>query len=466
MRRSIRLVGLLAVVLLVPAPVLAAGVEGVAVRDLDNGLRVVVREDRRAPVVVNQIWYRVGSIDEYRGVTGVSHALEHMMFKATDELESGEFSRRVARRGGRDNAFTSRYYTGYYQQVAAGHVEMLLEMEADRMRDLVLRADEFAREIRVVREERSQRIDDQPRSLLWERIRATAFPSSPARQPIIGWSSDLAAMTVADLEQWYDQWYGPNNAVLVVAGDVDAERVFALAETHFGAIEPIDLPDRLPQTEIEPDGESRLEVHAQARVPYVGLAWRLPSLTTLDDPADAHALRVLAGVLDGGRSARIESNIVRTGIAAGAGAGYSPFTRGQALFTAAGTPADDRSVEELEEALRAEVERLKDEPIEAAELERVRTGIRADEVFQLDSVFGQARRLAMLEILGLGHESWPEYLDGLAAVDAEDVRRVARQYLVDRRLTVGTLVPEARAGSAGAVADPAGPVEEDDRVEQ
>lgn len=411
--------------------------------ELDNGLRVVVLENHRAPVVVNQIWYRVGSVDEYRGVTGVSHALEHMMFKGTDDLESGEFSRRVARHGGRDNAFTSRDFTGYHQTIAADRLPMLLTMEADRMTDLILLEEEFLPEMRVVQEERRERVDDRPQSLLWERIRATAFPSSPARLPIIGWQSDLEHMVIDDLQDWYDRWYGPNNAVLVVAGAVTADEVFALAEDAFGDIAAIDLPRRLPIEEIDPDGEHRLELHAPARVPYLGMAWRLPSLTTLDEPDDAWALSVLAGVLDAGRSGRIDRRVVREQqIATSAGAGYSPFGRGDTLFTVAGTPAGDHSIDDLETALRGEIERLRAEPVDDDELERVRTRTRASQVFALDSVSGRARRVARLESLGLGHETWDQYLEGIAGVTAADIQRVAQEYLTAERLTVGVLVPD------------------------
>lgn len=454
----------LASLLLLSGAPAAAVADVVHTRELDNGLEVVVRENHRAPVVVNQVWYRVGSIDEHRGVTGISHVLEHMMFKGTENLEPGEFSRRVARHGGRENAFTSRDHTGYHQQIAADRLPMLLAMEAERMQHLVLREEEFLPEMRVVQEERRQRVDDRPTSLLWERIRASAFASSPARHPIIGWQSDLETITVDDLQAWYDRWYGPNNAVLVVVGAVDPDEVFRLAEEHFGPLEPIEVPRRLPIEEITPDGEQRVDVHAPANVPYVGLAWRLPSLTTLDDPADAWALSVLAGVLDAGRSARIPTRIVREQrVATSAGAGYSPFARGETLFTVAGTPAGDHGVEELEAALRAEIERLKEDPIGDDELARVRTRTRAGQVFELDSVSGQARRIAMLEALGLGHELWDEYMDGIDSVTAGDVRRVARRYLTDRRLTVGILVPE-NDGEAPAV-DAGAPVGGDDHVD-
>lgn len=420
-----------------------AGAAGIHRHELDNGMKVLVRVDRRAPVVVSQVWYRVGSIDEHRGVTGVSHVLEHMMFKGTDELGPGEFSEIIARHGGSDNAFTGREYTAYFQRIANEHLELCLRLEADRMADLRLDPEEFARERRVVREERRQRVEDNPRSLTWERLRAAAYPSSPARSPIIGWPADLAAMELADLERWYRRYYGPDNATLVVVGDVDPDEVHRLARKHFGPLEPVSPPARIDVTELEARGETRLRVHAPATLPYLAMGWRVPSLTSAAAPEDAYALDVLAGILDGGRSARIETNVVRGGqVAASAGAGYSPLARGETLFSISGTPRDGRDVNELEEALRAEIDKLRDGDIDAAELERVKTNVRAQDVFQRDSMFYQAMRMGRLEILGLGPSAYEDYLAGIERVTVDDVRRVAREYLDDPSLTVAELVPE------------------------
>jgi zinc protease len=433
--------------------------------ELDNGMKVLVRPDRRAPVVVSQVWYRVGSVDEHRGVTGVSHVLEHMMFKGTDDYGPGEMSEIIARHGGRENAFTSFDYTAYYQQVAAEHLGLMLELEADRMTDLALPPEEFDREIRVVQEERRQRVEDRPRSLTFERLRAAAFPSAPVRTPIIGWRADLESMTVDEVEAWYRKWYGPNNATLVVVGDVEPEAVRDLAREHFGDKQPIELPRRPSASEIEPRGVTRLEVHATAKLPYLAMAWRVPSLATVDDPADVYALDVLVGILDGGRSARIQRNVVRgKGIASGAGASYSPISRGDTLFTVAGTPAQGRDVEALEAALHEEIGKLREGRIDAEELERVKTNVRASDVFQRDSMYYQAMRLGMLETVGVGHEAYDAYREGVRAVTADDVQRVAQRYLVDRRLTVAQLVPEGVDGSGRPAAGGEGPIGGEDRV--
>mgnify|MGYP006288931695 CR=1 FL=1 len=411
--------------------------------ELDNGMKVLVRPDRRAPVVVSQVWYRVGSVDEHRGITGVSHVLEHMMFKGTDDYGPGEMSEIIAVHGGKENAFTSHDYTAYYQQIAAEHLDLMLQLEADRMTDLALAPEQFAREVRVVQEERRQRVEDRPRSLTYERLRAAAFPSSPARTPIIGWRADLESMTADDVARWYRQWYAPNNAALVVVGDVEPARVLELAREHFGDKQAMELPRRPAPTEVEPRGETRVRVHAPATLPYLAMGWRVPSLTTVEEPAEVYALDVLVGILDGGRSARIETSIVRgSGVASGAGASYSPISRTEELLTVGGTPAQGEDVEALEQALRAEVEKLKSGAIGSEELERVKTNVRARDVFQRDSMFYQAMRIGMLETVGLGQDAYAAYREGIDAVTAEDVGRVARRYLTDERLTVARLVPE------------------------
>ena len=209
---------------------------------LTNGLKLIVKEDHRSPVVVSQIWYRVGSIDEVNGVTGVAHVLEHMMFKGTEKIPNGEFSKKIAAAGGRENAFTGYDYTGYYQQLHKQHLPMAMELESDRMRNLVLTKEEFDKEIKVVMEERRLRTDDQARALVYEKMMSVAFQAHPYKNPIIGWMNDLENMRVEDAQDWYDRWYAPNNAVLVVVGDVKADDVFQLAQKYYGAIEKQPLP--------------------------------------------------------------------------------------------------------------------------------------------------------------------------------------------------------------------------------
>ncbi len=449
------------VLLAAAGPAVADQASEVSQFELDNGMKVLVRADPRAPVVVSQVWYGIGSVDEHRGVTGISHVLEHMMFKGTDDLDPGEFAEIVQRHGGEHNAFTSRGYTAYYQQIAAEHLELCLRLEADRMSDLALDETEFERERRVVLEERAQRVEDNPRALTQERLRAVAFPSSTARNPVIGWPADLESLSLDQVGRWYRHWYAPNNAALVVVGDVDPARVHELAQRHFGDKQPAEMPARPPRGEVAPRGESRIEVRAPANLPYVAMGWRVPSLMTAENPADVYALDVLVGVLDGGRSARIERELVRGGeIAASAGASYSMLARTDELLMVAGTPAQERGVEELEQALRQQVERLKNGDIGGQELERVKTNVRAREVFQRDSMFYQAMRIGMLETIGAGQDAYRAYREGVEAVTADDVQRVARAYLTEERLSVAELVPTGVETQSPAPSAPAAPPED------
>lgn len=435
----------LATLLAIAASALAgvAGAAEIHQYELDNGMEVLVSEDHRAPVVASMVWYRVGSIDEHRGITGVSHVLEHMMFKGTEAYGPGEYAEIIARHGGRANAFTTRGYTAYYQQIAAEHLELVLRLEADRMTNLLLAKKSFRRELGVVREERRQRVTDNPRALLWERLRAMAFISSTTRIPVIGWPADLATMRLEEVVGWYRSWYAPNNAALVVVGDVRAEHVLELARKYFGEKEPEPLPPRPALSRIEPRGVKHVEIHASAKLPYLAMAWRVPSLTTAEDVEDVYALSVLTAILDGGRSARFSAIIVRgRGIAAGAGASYAPWARTDVLLRISGTPAKGHTVADLKAAFRRAIDRLKAGEIGEAELARVKTNVRASRVFQQDSLLSQAMRIGVLEMIGVGQDAYAAWLEGIQQVTAEDIQRVARQYLTDRRLTVARLVPE------------------------
>ncbi len=430
----------LALGLVLAAPVPAAPV---AQFQLDNGLKVVVRPDRRAPVVISQIWYKVGSSYEPGGITGVSHVLEHMMFKGTENLEPGEFSRTIAALGGTENAFTSRDYTGYYQQLAREQLEASFRLEAERMAGLRLEPEAFAKEVRVVMEERRLRTEDSPEALTHELLNATAYLTSPYRQPVIGWMQDLEALELVDLQRWYRQWYAPNNATVVVVGDVDPAAVRKLAQTHFGPLQPATVPAARPGGEVAQRGEKRVEVRAPAELPYVLMGYKVPVLRTAAEDWEPYALEMAAGVLSTGSSARLARRLERDSrVAASASAGYSLDARLDALFLLAGNPAPGRSAAELEAALRAEVARLREEPVAVEELQRVRAQVIAADVYRRDSMFYQAMRIGVLETVGLGWEVMEDYVDRIEAVTPEQVQAVARRYLVDPHLTVATLVPE------------------------
>jgi zinc protease len=409
---------------------------------LANGLKVLVREDHRAPVVVSQIWYKVGSSYEPSGLTGISHLLEHLMFKGTSNVPGGEFSRLIAANGGDENAFTSRDFTAYFQTLEKERLELSFRLEADRMRHLLLKPEDVTREAQVVAEERRLRTEDQPEALTQERFHAAAYITSPYRNPIIGWMQDIQSIRPDDLKRWYQQWYAPNNATLVVVGDVDPARVRELAEKHFGPLPPSDLtPPRLEQ-DIPQLGERRIAVKTPAEVPYVALGYKAPTFKIATEDWEPYALDVLDGVLDGGNSGRISRNLVRgSQVAAAAGTGYNPTARLEELFVLAGNPAPGRTNTELEQALRAEVTRLREELISQEELARVVAQVAATDVYQQDSLFYQGMRLGTLETVGLGWNRLDDYVQRIQAVTPEQVRAVARKYLTDDRLTVATLEP-------------------------
>jgi zinc protease len=410
---------------------------------LPNGLHVVVKEDHRAPTAVQMVWYRAGSIDEKDGSSGLAHALEHLMFKGTKKIKPGEFSQRVAAAGGRDNAFTSYDYTAYFQQVPARALSEMMMLEADRMANLQIPQKEYDPELKVVMEERRWRTEDDPTSLVHETLNSMAFQAHPYRRPVIGWMDDLEHMHRADAEQWYKTWYAPNNATLVIAGDVKHEEVFRLAAKYYGNIKQKILPERKPQNEPEQKGTRRAVVKAPAKLPYVALAWKVPKLKDVDKDREPYALQVLSAVLDGNAASRLSKNLVRgTKIAQSAGAGYDATMRGESLFVLDGQPADGHSVVELEAALRGEIKRIQDEGVSADELARIKTQTIAGQVFKRDSVMGQAMEIGALEVIGMDWRDVDKMLDKIRSVRAEEVQAVAKKYFGDDTLTVATLDPQ------------------------
>lgn len=411
---------------------------------LDNGMRVIVQEDHRAPVMVSQVWYRAGSMDEFNGTTGVAHVLEHMMFRGTKTVPPGEFSKRIAAAGGRENAFTGRDHTAYFQQMQKDRLELSMQLESDRMANLVISDDLFAKEMQVVMEERRLRTDDQPQSMVYERLMSVAYQEHPYRRPVIGWMDDLQHMTAQDARDWYARWYAPNNATLVVAGDVKADEVIAMAKRYFGAIPARALPVRKPQDEPAQVGEKRIVVKAPAKLPYLLMAWHAPVLQDWEKDAAPYALQILAGVLSGNDSARLQQSLVKTQqIAVSASAGYDDVSRGPGMFMIDATPAPGKSVGALEKAIREQLERLQRDGISEAELARVKAQVIAADVFQRDSLFYQAMQLGEYVTAGLPPEALARRVDKLRAVTAGEVQAAAKQWLQDDRLSVGILDPQA-----------------------
>ena len=447
-----------AIALIFASPLSAWGAAGTLVAEsvLPNGMRILVKTDRRAPVVVCMVWYKVGSIDEVNGTTGVAHVLEHMMFKGTKAVPMGEFSRFIAEAGGRDNAFTSRDYTGYFQMLHKSQLPLAMRLEADRMSNLVLSPDEFAKEIRVVMEERRWRVDDRPRSLVYEQLMATVLKAHPYRHPVIGWMSDLENMRVEDAQTFYDRWYAPNNATLVVVGDVTPQEVSKLAAQHFGPLKRKSLPPRKITEEPEQRGPQQLTVRAPAELPYVLMAYRAPALRDPDKEWEPYALEMLANVLDGNEAARLNRNLVRTErIASSADASYDGIGRGPGTFYLSATPTQGKTAQEAEQALRREIQKLIAEGVTEEELQRVKSQAIASHVYERDSMFYQARQIGSLDMVGLPHTVMDLFVEKLKQVTAEQVLAVARKYLVDVGLTIAYLDPQPLEGTRPA-APPAG----------
>ena len=434
-------------------PAVASAPQGVQPTQftLANGMQLIVQPDHRAPTALHMVWLRVGSMDEVDGVTGVAHVLEHMMFKGSKKLAPGEFSRRVAALGGQENAFTSRDYTGYYQQIPANKLAEVMRLESDRFAHNQWPDAEFKRELEVVKEERRMRTDDQPRALLGEQLNAAALIVSPARRPVVGWMSDLNSMTPDDARAFYRKWYVPANAVIVVAGDVDPQKVLALAKATYGAIPARAVPTRKPNAEPAQFGMRRIEVKAPADQAYVALMFRSPALQSVTKPTaqdkDALAMLVLSGVLSGYDGARLERGLTQgpARVADTASSGASVFGRGPAQFSLYGVPATGKTAAEVESALRAEVAKVAKDGVSEAELARVKTQWIAGRVYERDSLQSQASELGSNWVQGLPLDAEDRLMELLAQVQASDVQRVANQYFADDQLTVGTLLPQPLA---------------------
>ncbi len=410
---------------------------------LANGMKVFVKEDHRAPVAVSQVWYKVGSSHEHSGITGVSHVVEHMMFKGTEKHPTGEFSRIIAANGGRENAFTGRDYTAYFQTLEKNRLPISFELEADRMRGALMKKDEFAKEIEVVMEERRMRTEDNPQALTGEQFNASAYLNSPYNWPVIGWMTDLKSLQAQDVSDWYNQWYVPDNASLVVVGDVNPDEVYAQAQKYFGNIKPGKVPSLKPRHEVEQVGVRRVDVKAPAQVPYLVMGYKVPAVGQDAEEWEPYALEVMAGILDGGSSARFAKNLVRgSQIATNASAGYDAFTPHQELFVVDGTPAQGHDIKELETALRDEIEKLKTASVSEQELARVKAQVVAGKVYEKDSIFYQAMQIGMLETTGFNWKHGDEFVDRVRAVTPEQVQAVAKKYFVDDHLTVAVLDPQ------------------------
>jgi zinc protease len=409
---------------------------------LSNGLKVIIREDHRTPVVMTEIWYKVGSSDENSDETGLSHALEHMMFKGTTKVPNDEYTRLNTHFGGTTNAFTTANYTGYYQLYPANRLGLALEMEADRMQNLKLKESDFTPEMQVVMEERRMRTDDNPQALAYERFRLMAYPTSPLRYPTIGYMKSIQRLKLDALKHWYQTWYTSNNAVLVIVGDVKPMDAMKEVKQYFAEIPKRPVPNRPDVDEFMHTGERSMTIHAAVQVPTLSLAWNVPSLSTADKPEDAYALSLASEVLDGGLSAHLETRLVRQQrILAGVSANYDLFGRGGSLFTITAVPAQGHTLAEARAAILQEIEKLKTDTITADEMARVKINQRAGIVFNQDSITGQAQVIGELEVSNLSYKLMDELPEKLNALSVQTVQNAVNRFLTTDSLSTMYLEP-------------------------
>ena len=423
------------------------------VETLPNGLKVIIREDHRTPVVMTQIWYKVGSSDENSDETGLSHALEHMMFKGTTKVPNDEFTRINAHFGGENNAFTTANYTGYYQLYPASRLGLALEMEADRMQNLKLREEDFTPEMQVVMEERRMRTDDNPQALAMERFRAMAYPTSPLRYPTIGHMKNIQNLKLDALKRWYQTWYTPNNAVVVIVGDVTPAEAMAQVKQYFAAIPSRPVPTRPDVDEYLHSGERSMTQHMAVQVPTVVMAWNVPSLTTAPKPDDAYALSLASEVLDGGLSARLEKRLVREQrILAGVSSNDDLFNRGGGLLTISAVPEQGHTLAEAKQAVLHEIERLENEPITQEEFDRVKVNQRAQLTYNQDSIAGQAQLIGSLEVSNLSYTLMDQLADNMGKLSVQTVQDTARRYLTVDSMSTLYLEPLTTTAAPAAQA--------------
>ena len=410
---------------------------------LTNGLKVIIREDHRSPMVMTQIWYKVGSSDESGNILGISHALEHMMFKGANKVPKDEFTRLSRIYGGSINAATSTNYTNYYQLYTKTYFPMALELEADRMSNLLLRQQDFEPEMKVVMEERRLRTDDNPRSLAFERFKWIAYPTSHYRQPIIGHMKNLQNIQLDDLKNWYKNWYTPNNAILVIVGDVDSESAIYQVQKYFGDIKAKKTPPRNDVLEFERVGYRHMEINSTVQVPNLYMAWNVRSLVTAKDPQDAYTLNIIRNILDSGISSRLQDRLVRQKKTLTAlSLSYDPYNRGDSLFSISALPAEGVSLQDAQKAIQAEIDLLKTELIHPQEMTRISAKFISNLIFNQDDIAGQAKMIGNLEVNGLSYRLMDELAKHYKSVSPQDIQRVANVYFVKDNLSTLYLSPE------------------------
>jgi len=417
---------------------------------LDNGMRAIVIEDHRAPVVTHMVWYKVGSVDEPAGKTGIAHFLEHLMFKGTEKLESGEFSSTVAENGGQDNAFTSRDYTAYFQRIASDRLGLVMSMEADRMRNIRILEEEMLSERDVVVEERNSRTDNDPTGRFREQYTAALYQNHGYGNPVIGWRHEIDQLDHHDAIEFYERFYAPNNAVLVVAGDVTPDEVRALAKKHYGPIEAVELPERVTLHEPPQRAARRVEM-SDPRVtqPNMIRIYLAPSYVT-DEGNEGEALSLLADIIGGGSTRRLQRRLtLETDLALYAGAYYWGIARNSSEFGVYAAPKGDVSMAALEGAIDWMIDDLLKHGVSEEELERARSSTISNAVYSQDSQSALARYYGSAVTVGMSVDEARNWKERLNTVTTEDILAVARKYLKPQRSVTGILTKTEEEGVDG-----------------
>lgn len=404
---------------------------------LDNGLKVLINEDHKVPLATFEIWYMVGSRDELSGKTGLSHFLEHMMFKGTPRYGPKEFSKIVQRNGGVDNAMTTKDYTMYFQTMASDRIGISIDLESDRMTNLILDNKEAVSEKNVVMEERRLRYEDDPQNALFEDLSANALMTHPYRRPVIGWMPDIASLTAEDLRSHYKKYYAPDNAFIVIAGDVNPDETMKKIRAAFGGVGRGNLKKTAVTTEAAQKGEKIFYLKKEAELPYIMAGYHTPSFPD----KDSFSLDVLSSILSGGKSSRLYKELVyEKKLALDAGSDYSGMYLDPFMFFIWATVAPGKAIPETENAIYAEIEKIKNAPPSEKEVQKAKNQIEASFIFGQDSLYMQAMNIGRFEALG----SWrlmDRYLEGIRKVTTADVQMAARKYLTDDNRTVGILSP-------------------------
>jgi len=417
---------------------IAADAEEIKEYTLDNGLKVLIIEEHKAPVATFQVWYRVGSRNEPAGKSGISHLLEHMMFKGTSDYGPGVLSRIVQRNGGIDNAYTTKDYTAYFELLSADRISIPIDLESDRMQNLTFEPKEVSSERSVVMEERRLRYEDDPQNFLFEEVVASAFKVHPYQRPVIGWMSDIDSIERKDLYDYYKTYYSPDNAVIIIVGDVRAEMIIEKVKESFGDI-PAATSPRRDITSVEPEqkGERRVLLKKEAELPSIIMAYHTPNFPH----EDSFALDVLSMILSGGKSSRLyQSMVYDQKIALDVSADYSGFNKDPYLFFFSATAAPGSDINEVEKALYIQIEKIITDFPSEREIQKAKNQIESSFIMGQDSIYLQAMKYGIFEMLG----DWrfiEKYLEGIRGVKADDIVRVARKYFTDYRRTTGILIP-------------------------